>query len=294
MYSVISFWSGFNYNNGDFVHKYFKGHTCTTNHQETDLLLVGSFVTGEQYDIIKSLTCKKVLYISEPINSFFQPHVLRLFLENEFSMIFGCINHDISSNRFKLPLYTMYFNYHDKNIFLHTNQYAKTCIIENKKDCCLINRHDMLFSRTDIYNTLKDVLSIDCPSFLFNNCSNEELNNIGNVEYIKKYKFQICPENTRVNIPGYITEKLCQSILGCAIPIYYGYYDDIDEKIFNKNRILFFEKDNLQSILDVKDKIIHFLNHPDDFNSFYRQDPFCDTAYETLISLENDLISYIN
>jgi len=279
-YSILCFWDKFCYDT-NFLTSYFKNHHYTKNYNEADILIVGSFVGRTEYSIIKKLKCRKILYISEPIQ-FFYPYTFELWKENIFCMVFGCINKDLKNSRIKLPLYMTYFDYKNKNNFINN--------AEPWKDCCLINNHDKFGSRTAIYSLLKDVMHIECPSKLFNNCSNEELNRIGNVEYIKQFKFNICSENTRTVVPGYITEKLLNCCLGGAIPIYYGYFDEIDEKIFNKNRILFYDKD---TILEVRDKIVHLLKNPEEFNTFYNQSPFCDTAYDTLLSLENDFMSAV-
>ena len=278
-YSIISFWKNF-VTTDNFLTKYLKDYNYTNDYNEADLLIVGSFVSIYEYDIIKKLNCRKILCMSEPIHLY--KYTFTLFKENEFFMIFGCINNDIQYNRMKLPIYMKYLNFKDITTFIHPSF---------EKDCCLINNHDKFGTRTMIYNVLKDIMHIECPSKLFNNCSNVELNLIGNVKYIKKFKFNICAENTRTDVPGYITEKLMNCCLGGAIPIYYGYFDEIDEKIFNKQRILFYDKD---TILDVKDKIIRLLENSEEFNTFYNQQPFCDTAYDTLVTLENDFIHALN
>ena len=277
-YSILCFWDDFCYDS-NFLTSYFKNHHYTKNYNEADILIVGSFVGKTEYSNIKKLKCRKILYISEPIQ-FFYPYTFELLKENIFCMVFGCINKDLKNSRIKLPLYMTYFDYKNKNNFVNN--------ATPLKDCCLINNHDKFGTRTAIYSLLKNSMSIECPSKLFNNCSNEELNRIGNVEYIKQFKFNICAENTRTIVPGYITEKLLNCCLGGAIPIYYGYFDEIDEKIFNKNRILFYDKDN---ILEIRNKIVYLLENPEAFKAFYNQQPFCDTAYDTLLSLEGDFMN---
>ena len=295
-YSIISFWNEFCYTNNIFTSTYFKNHELTQNINESDILIVGSFVNDYDYNIIKYKHCIKILFITEPIeqNNSGQ-NAFKLMNENEFYIIFGCINQNIQKNLIKLPLYMLYFDYSNINIYIDTNRYVKnTKLVESKKDCCLINRHDIFGTRIPMYNILKNILNIECPSNLLNNCSNDELNTIGCVEYIKKFKFNLCPENTRTSVPGYITEKLLHCCLGGAIPIYYGYYDDIDATIFNKDRILFYDKDDNESMLNVKNKIVLLLTNPEMFTTFYNQDPFCNTAYDTLISLNNNFINSLN
>ena len=82
--------------------------------------------------------------------------------------------------------------------------------------------------------------------------------------------------------------------MGGAIPIYYGWFDDIDEKIFNKNRILFYDPLNEESINNIKNKILFLLNNEDEFNNFYKQDVFCENAYQTIQDLDINLINMFN
>ena len=63
------------------------------------------------------------------------------------------------------------------------NEYVKNCTIENKDFCCLINRHDMGGTWTPIYNRIKKISHIVCPSDLLKNCQNTELNKLGNIEW---------------------------------------------------------------------------------------------------------------
>ena len=93
-------------------------------------------------------------------------------------------------------------------------------------------------------------------------------------ENIRKFKFNICPENYSTSIKGYITmnlskqswdkelfsgtlvEENTEKIMNCclvgAIPIYFGSFNDIYSKIFNKNRILFYNPDDIDSIEKIK------------------------------------------
>jgi len=292
-YSINCFWEGFNIYDNFISKKYCKNHEFTNNYDEISYIILGCFINYDNYLLINNLKCKKILYVSEPIENFeHYKFTYKLYMENKFNYIIGSINN--INNRYKIPFYLLYFDYNDNNIYNNINNYVKNCDLKQKEFCCLINRHDMKNTRTEIYNTLKNIDNIKCPSDLFNNCSNQELNNIGNIEYIKKFKFNICPENCFTNINGYITEKLLNCCLGGAIPIYYGWFDEIDEKIFNKNRILFYDPLNEESIKNIRDKILYLLNNEDEFNNFYSQDVFCISAYETIKKLEDNLINIIN
>ena len=181
-----------------------------------------------------------------------------------------------------------------QNINIDINKYIENITFEeflNKEFCCLINRHDNNKTRSNIYHSLKNIGFITCPSKLFNNCSNDILNKIGNVTYIRQFLFNICPENCLTSVKGYITEKLLNCCLAGAIPIYCGYFDDIDAKIFNKSRILFYDPYDNNSIKNVHDKIYNLINNNNQLIEFYQQDIFCDTAYETIMNLENNILN---
>jgi hypothetical protein len=258
-----------------------------------DYLFVGCFIhTEHELNIIKSYPSKiiKILFITEPIEKFY-PYAFRLFNENIFDYIFGSIYNKFDNNKqiyYKLPFYIMYYDYKNANIYNDINNFILNQDISSKKNICLINSHDRHNSRTSIYNSLVSKgLHIICPGKLFNNASNEELNSIGKQEYLKRFIFNICPENTKTVPNGYITEKLLECCKSGCIPIYCGSFDDIDEKIFNKDRIIFFDYESEESINNCSSKIIEFLNDKEKLEKFYKQPSFVDTAYNTLMELEN-------
>ena len=58
----------------------------------------------------------KILLITEPIKNFSKSgenfHLTyKLFLNNKFDIIVGCINHDIENRRFKFPIYLFQWNF---------------------------------------------------------------------------------------------------------------------------------------------------------------------------------------
>jgi hypothetical protein len=117
---------------------------------------------------------------------------------------------------------------------------------------------------------------------------------VGNVEYIKKFKFNICPENFKCDLKGYITEKLLHSCLGGAIPVYFGGFDDIDEKIFNKNRIIFFDPKDEQNLDNTQSFIRDLINDKEKFKNFYRQPVFNENAKEVFSEMNNNVLMMIN
>jgi hypothetical protein len=191
----------------------------------------------------------------------------------------------------KYPLYSLFPELSDQSTFDNVNEYVKSCDPTNKRFCVLINRHDMGNTRIPIYNLLSKIDNIDCPGKLLNNCSNVELNNIGIPEYVRQYKFTICSENFGEDHPGYITEKILNSCLSGAIPIYYGRLDVEDLKIFNIDRILIL---NATNIHEISDKVEEFMSNPVLFCNFYRQPVFKDSAYNTIVNMNTHIMTHFD
>ena len=209
-FAIIHFWHQFDYRNNCYKDKFFNGWEQTDDYENADVVLIGSFsfVYG-QSDCIRNIKGKKILFITEPL---YVGDYRQMIREGLFDVVFGCVEHDPQNNKYKFPLGFFYFYSFDKSklsMLNEANEYIKTCELP-KEFCCLINSHDNTNVRTPVYNALKQLGHITCPGRLYNNCSNEEVNRIGKNDYLKKFKFNICSENT-LDYPGYITEKIWDS-----------------------------------------------------------------------------------
>jgi hypothetical protein len=291
-YNYIGFWNGFTDNvlKNVLFDNDNNNYILSNNFNNIDILIIGTFLNENDYNFIIGKSCYKVIYISEPIEDPVNIFIYKIYSESKYNLITGCINDDHNLNRFKFPLYLLYYDYkNSENIFKKVNNYVKNCNINEKEFAVLINNHDKNNIRSPLYHKLKNIGHITCPSKLFNNCSNEKLNSLGNIEYIKNFKYNICSENCLTNVPGYITEKLLNCCLAGSIPLYAGSFDFIDEKIFNKNRILFYNPYDEISINNLVNKINYFNNNIYEFEIFYKQDVFCEYAYKEINNLEKNL-----
>ena len=296
------FWKEFYLENQKqlFIEKFFKNIPLkdVDNIDSADIIVVGSFISNNYYNQLLDSKKIKLYYISEPIEHTNKLQY-NLIVKNKYDFVFGCINNNIIKNFYKNSLYFFYL-YLDKQFaeLFNTNEYVKTTNLNDKKFCCLINSHDAGKTRTPIYNELKNINYIDCPGRLYNNCSNKELNKVGNVKFLNQYLFNICPENYKCSLPGYITEKLLNASLGGAIPIYFGSFDEFDEKIFNKNRIIFYDPFNPDSLKETNQFINELFNDKQKLEVFYRQDVFCKTAIETInemtLNIQNKILDICN
>lgn len=230
------FYVGFSGNPGfpscDILGRFYKnGDTNVSNPVEANVLIIGNFVQPEEIPIIANFSGIRVLYVAEPITKLQMCAIAGHIYANDICDYYiGCVSNGPKS--IKYPFYA-----YESIDYDAINYYTQTCELYGKQFCTLINRHDWGNTRTPIFENLNQIYRVVCPGRLHNNCSNEEVDRIGNVEYIKKFIFNICSENFGTSHPGYITEKIKHCVLGGAIPVYYGALDDVDELVFNKNRI---------------------------------------------------------
>jgi len=290
-YTIIGMWDNYSYDN-NFITNYLKEthQYVNKNNEHINFLISGPFINQEDYDYILNKKCLKILYITEPIE-INTPYKLcyELLQKNSFNKIIGCTNQEL--NKIKFPLYINSVLNKEKHFFDEINQYVKNCDINHKKFCTLINTHDNWNTRKPIYHLLKELGHITCPSELLNNCSNDELNRLGNENYLKQFLFNICSENTLTQVKGYITEKIVRCVNGGAIPIFCGWFDEIDAKIFNTNRILFYNPNNEQSLKNVSLKIQELMKDKKKLLEFYRQDVYNVSAYDTIQNRNSNLMN---
>lgn len=245
-----------------------------------DVIICGSFLHNPDDVFVLSKYYDKVIYnITEPVE-FNDKIMYKIYSKNLINLTVGCVKE--SGNHVKYPHYMDWGLSIDKMI--EANNYVEQIKIEeiiNKKFCCLINRHDMGKTRTDIYNKLKLIGHIDCPGNLFNNFSNELFEKKGRTNFQKEYLFSICPENFMTKNPGYVTEKLFMACITGTISIYWGDLDQIDKSIFNMNRVLLFDPTSESSINQVYYKILELTTNPNKLYEFYTQPIFNESAIQT-------------
>ncbi len=254
--------------------------------REANVLLIGNFVQDAEIPYIIGFNGRRILYLGEPIGKFgFTRLSDQIFANNIYDFAIGCIANK-PGKWIKYPIYATMTTH-----FKETNDFVSTSQLNGKKMCALINRHDPGNTRIPILRELSNFMHVVCPGRLANNCSNEELDRIGTPEYLKQFIFNICCENFGECHPGYITEKLMNCCLGGAIPIYFGNLDEIDQRIFNKERILFLNEGNTA---EVAGRILNMCKNPLLLESFYRQPVFQDTAEEALKEIGEGVKNFFN
>jgi hypothetical protein len=260
--------------------------------EQSDIIFCGCFTRNK--NIIDKYSSKMYLDISEPIEFRKDDNVFSIYKKDTFLGYMGCIPNGPKS--IKYPLYYEYMGDNRTQKINEIQNYIKNINYEDfltKEFCYLINRHDSGETRTEIFKKLSQIDTIICPSNLFNNYSNEEFEKEGTNNFRKRFIFSICPENFITSLDGYVTEKIYMALSNGNIPIYYGKLDDIDKKIFNINRILWFNPKEQESIQEIYEKVLELVKDKQKLFEFYKQPPFLETAIEILDKMENNYIDTI-
>ena len=302
-FTIICMFPAFNYETNLYSREILKNFEYVKNKNDDtiDIFLIGSFIKEDDYIFIKNLENKiKIMWLSEPIIHHFK-YPFKLIQENKIDYVYGCVMDNIKNNRFKLPLYINYYkgweqeNYYSVKYFkdLNNNNKINKDELIKKDFCTLIARHDNWNTRKNIYNKLINIDEIICLSHLLNNYDNKKFNEIGKKDFLINYIFNLCPENSKYNFPGYITEKLMDCCVSGCIPIYCGKLDEYDKKIFNIDRIIFYESNNESSLYKCYSKVKELYEDKDKLLEFYNQDIFNDKSCEEINRLINNFKNFI-
>ena len=149
---------------------------------------------------------------------------------------------------------------------------------KKNKFASLVASHDAPKIRTEIFNEISKIGKVACAGKLLHNDDTLK-KDFGNnkIEYLRDFKFNICPENTISD--GYITEKLFDSFRAGCIPIYSG-DENIEMDLVNKNALLFYRKgeDNSELLKEVE--------------KLNRDDKLFD-AFQNQIKINDSMVDYL-
>lgn len=161
--------------------------------------------------------------------------------------------------------------------------------------CSLVASHDWNGLRGEIIDSLQSIDSVTSGGKFRQNT--DELNieyKDDKYEFIKQFKFNICPENS--NAEGYVTEKIFQSIEAGCIPIYWGSNNNPETDILNQNAILCWKQgENNDKTLSVIQELVADEKKYIDFASQQRLLPnAADIIWSHFHNLEQQLKYLIN
>lgn len=150
---------------------------------------------------------------------------------------------------------------------------------------------ESLEMRTTMVKHLNAIDRVDCAGRLLHNTDElKERFGDNKAEFLKQYRFFICPENTSVE--GYVTEKLFHCIGSGCIPIYWGACGNPEPDVLNHDAILFWQPDGDNS--ELLHKIEELNNNPALYREFFEQPRLKDDAWQVVASYFDNLEERIN
>ena len=145
--------------------------------------------------------------------------------------------------------------------------------------------------RTRLVESLKTINSVDCAGRLLHNTDELKTKfNDNKAEFLKQYKFYICPENASVE--GYVTEKVFHAIGSGCIPIYWGSNNNPEPDVLNHDAILFWNPDGDNSAL--LKQIEELQNNPTRYREFFEQPRLKADAWQVVAGYFESLETHIN
>ncbi|WP_299395086.1 glycosyltransferase family 10 [uncultured Gelidibacter sp.] len=141
-----------------------------------------------------------------------------------------------------------------------------------------ISRHDRNGIREEIIEAMNGIDTVCCAGTFMNNSSElKEKYKDDKVEFLKKFKFNICPENS--NTEGYVTEKLFHAIMSGCIPVYWGSNNLPEPNLINPNAVLFYERDNKEKLIK---RVKELMESKTAYEDFLKIPPFQEHAAEII------------
>ena len=133
--------------------------------------------------------------------------------------------------------------------------------------------------RTRLVECLNTIATVDCAGKLLHNTDElKERFNDNKAEFLKQYKFYICPENASVE--GYVTEKVFHAIGSGCVPIYWGSNNNPEPDVLNHDAILFWNTDGDNSAL--LRQIAELQDNPARYREFYEQPRLQPDAWQVV------------
>lgn len=145
--------------------------------------------------------------------------------------------------------------------------------------------------RTAMVQQLNAIDTVDCAGKLLHNTDELKTKfNDNKAEFLKQYKFYICPENASVE--GYVTEKVFHAIGSGCIPIYWGANGNPEPDVLNHDAILFWNPDGDNTGLL---KQIEALQSNDKlYREFFEQPRLKNNAWQVITGYFNSLEKHID
>lgn len=145
--------------------------------------------------------------------------------------------------------------------------------------------------RTRLVESLNTIAIVDCAGKLLHNTDELKMKfNDNKAEYLKQYKFYICPENASVE--GYVTEKAFHAIGSGCVPIYWGSNNNPEPDVLNHDAILFWNPDgDNRTLLQQIEKL---QNDPSRYREFFEQPRLQSDTWQVVANYFNKLEQHLD
>ena len=183
----------------------------------------------------------------------------------------------------RMPLWLrtqFYPEWSEKEIVAHVHRLRYPEIGERDKFAALVARYDWGNTRSQIYESLKNVGHIQCPSKVLHNDETLKTDfNDDKPAYLLQFCFNICPENS--NYKGYVTEKVFDAIASGCIPIYWGSDNQPEPDVLNHEAMILWNisGNNIQNVF----KIQHLWANKVELNDFMHQPRLKEGAEDVIL-----------
>jgi len=240
-------------------------------------------------DIVRFVKSPKIFFTGENIhtkivNAHFDTITTDYFKKFDLALGFDYVEEVSQANYQRFPLWLMYlfpFNssYEDIKRILNTYnspdyrlRYGRSRFASN------ISRHDNNGIRGEIIDILNNIAEIECAGDFRNNTDSLRMTfDDDKIKYLSTVRFNICPENS--DAPGYVTEKVFESIQAGCIPVYWGSGNNPEPHILNSDAILFFNRENPNLLYN---QVYSLENNSELYSEFIHRKPFIENAEDVI------------
>jgi hypothetical protein len=114
------------------------------------------------------------------------------------------------------------------------------------------------YPRGEMFDALSALGRVDGPGLAFHTLDwPADLPNTGHlgggkVAFLRRYRFNACPENSRSGDGGYTTEKMPQAHLAGAVPLYWG---DAPAEVWSERRVVRFEPERAGGVAEALETV---------------------------------------
>ena len=190
----------------------------------------------------------------------------------------------LENNRYvRFPLWMDYMF----DPWLSTDEIRKKCAelrfpkcMGKDKLCCMVASNPGDGLRKEMFDSISKFCHVDSSGrYLHNDDSLKTEFGDRKTDYLSRYCLNICPENT--DAPGYVTEKIFESISCGCVPIYWGSGQRPEPNVLNLDAIIMWDREHNGAI--ALGQLLDLLSSSKRMQEFMSQPRLLPTAEEFIL-----------